>query len=413
MKVTSRSGVRDPGSGSASIGICASLAQPRERCRVAAFERDRERGEPLAVRAEPDHQRVRRVRRGPVRLEQQLDALLRDQLAQVADDRPARPGEPAEPRRRVGFGHRLVVGLGERVERGRVPILERSLHPRVDRRRAAARGVGIAVEQLGRFEQRLGPRSRPERGDLHTGRHDPREILDPRDQGRASREHVGGRPDDGARGLEPFARQLAVPLLDPHRVLEVAAVDLRDVSTGTERAPTDRGAGDRVTGERDLGPVPPGGRAQRVDVRVQVRTEVVIGQVDEPDDLVEPLVPVQDEDRDHRADPRAQQDAPPGRAPHRLRRQLRRPVGVDRPERVDPRVPFGMLLLTQQQHVVTGGAVVLGHARGRDVGPRTLQEPPVPQQDARHRCSTSAFDRSGFDTLAVQPRCGSLSWEGS
>ena len=162
-------------------------------------------------------------------------------------------------------------------------------------------------------------------------------------------------------------------------------MDLRDVSAGTERAPTDRGAGDRVTGERDLGPVPPGGRAQRLDVRVQVRTEVVIGQVDEPDDLVEPLVPVQDEDRDHRADPRAQQDAPPGRAPHRLRRQLRRPVGVDRPERVDPRVPLGVLLLAQQQHVVTGGAVVLGHARGRDVGPRTLQEPPVPQQDARHR----------------------------
>ena len=74
---------------------------------------------------------------------------------------------------------------------------------------------------------------------------------------------------------------------------------------------------------------------------------------------------------------------------------------------------FGMLLLAQQQHVVTGGSVVLGHAGGSDVGPRTLEEPPVPQQDARHRGSTSTFDGSGFDTLAVQPRCGSLSWEGS
>ena len=391
----------------------ADLPQPRERLGVAAFECDRERGEPLAVRAEPDYQCVRRMRRRPVRLEEQLHALLRDQLAQVADDRPARPGEPAETRRGVGFGHRLVVRLGERVELGSVAFVERALHVRIDRRRAAAGGVGIAVEQLGRFEQRLGPRSRPESCHLHTGRHDPCEVLDPRDQGRASREHVGGRPHDGARRHEPFARQLAVPVLDPHRVLEVAPVDLRDVSAGTERAPTDRGAGDRVTGERDLGPVPPGRRAQRLDVRVQVRTEVVIGQVDEPDDLVEPLVPVQDEDRDRRADPRTQQDTPPGRAPRRLRRQLRRPAGVDRPERVDPGVPFGMLLLAQQQHVVTGGAVVLGHARGRDVGPRTLQEPPVPQQDARHRTSTSAFDRSGFDTFAVQPRCGSLSWEGS
>ena len=75
--------------------------------------------------------------------EHELDPLLRDQLAEVPDDRRVPSRQRAQPVGRLRLGHGLVVRRGDRVERCRVPGLEGPLDLRVGAGRPAAGGVGI------------------------------------------------------------------------------------------------------------------------------------------------------------------------------------------------------------------------------------------------------------------------------
>ena len=97
-----------------------------------------------------------------MRTECELDALLRDQLPQVADDRRVAVGELAQPCSRIGLGHGLVVRCRDRIERRRVPPLERPLDQRVGDRGPAAGRVGVACEPAGDVDQRLDARAGPE-----------------------------------------------------------------------------------------------------------------------------------------------------------------------------------------------------------------------------------------------------------
>ena len=314
-----------------------NFAQPRERRAVAALERDRGGAASHSpVRAEPDHQRVRLVVRRPVRLEHQLDPLLWDQLAGYApDDRSARAGEPSQlplhparvrPGRRSPRGHRAPRRPDRR---GRASPARRSTTAFP----APCRGPGRAARppRATRRAWVAGGTRRPRRPAGRSGS----SIPGTSSEQRASTSAV--EADDGAHRPGPLTRRLAVPLLDPHRVLDVAAVDLRHVPTRAERPSADRGARDHVTGERDLGPCHAEAERSARRRSPEVGTEVVIEKVDEPADLVEPLVPVDDETGIRRADPRSEHHAAPGRARHVLRCRPRWPVGVDRSERVDPR----------------------------------------------------------------------------
>ena len=181
---------------------------------------------------------------GGERLEEDLHPLLRDQLAEVADDRAVLLGQPPDPRRRLELGHVLVVAFEERVDRLRVPRVERPLDLDVEPRRASVPRRPVVLEQVRHLSEGLLPRSGPERRHVDTRWDHPDVRRGLRDQLRASPEHLRARADDGEGRLQSFASERPVPGLFPDRVFEIAAVDLRDVGTRSHGAAPDRGAGD-------------------------------------------------------------------------------------------------------------------------------------------------------------------------
>ena len=259
---------------------------------------------------------------------------------------------------------------------------------------------GVGVQQTGHLPQRLGPGAGAERRHVDARRDDPDDGGHPGDELRAPTEDLGARADDRPGGLESLLRERPVAGLGPDRVLEVAPVDLRHVRARAERATPDRRARDPVAHDRDILAVGLGGGAERVHVRPQVRVEPVVGQIHEPEDLLEPLVVVDDEDRERLPDHRAQQHASAGGPVRvRVRPQLGRSVPIHGAGGIDPRVPVGMALLAQEHHVVPGRSPHLDDPGGRDVGTRPLEEPPVPHQDPHARML-------GVGSRWVGSRCG-------
>src|SRR5688572_614197 len=91
---------------------------------------------------------------------------------------------------------------------------------------------------------------------------------------------------------------------------------------------------------------------------------------------------IDDEDRERRADVRTEQHASSGGVRDvRVRLEIRHPVTIDGAVCVDPRIACGVTLLADEEHVVPRRSPDLGDPRGRDVGPRALQEPSVPDED--------------------------------
>jgi hypothetical protein len=159
-------------------------------------------------------------------------------------------------------------------------------------------------------------------------------------------------------------------------------VDLRDVGAGTEGTTADRRTRDPVTDERDLGIVRSGRGRERLDVRAQVRIELVGAEIDERTDGLEPLVVIDDEDRQRRADRRPEEHASPWRARDvRVRLQLEGAVTAHLAGGVDPGIALRMALLTEEEHVVPGRSPDLDDPSRGHVGPRALQEPAVPHED--------------------------------
>jgi hypothetical protein len=106
----------------------ADVPQPLEGRSIASPEPDRQRREPVPVGAESHDERRGVVAECRQRLEEELDSLLRDQLAEVPHDRLVPRGERAEPDGRVRLGHVLVVRLEQRHDRASIPGVEGSLH---------------------------------------------------------------------------------------------------------------------------------------------------------------------------------------------------------------------------------------------------------------------------------------------
>ena len=288
-----------------------------------AGEEDATAGLPLelaAIVAEPDDDRARVE---PVeRLEQQLDALVLDQLPEVHDGR--------------------LVACEEGPEALRVPLVGQPFGPVPWIGRVGA-GLG---EQVG---ERLVAATRAERVDVDAGRH----LVDALDRARHLLDDAAdvGRADvDRLRGCEAVPPP---PLeLGPaaHRVLELGAVRLDPERPAEARA--DRSAHQDVVREDE-----PGGAEVAEDggVRLDVGGPLGGREVLEKPRL-EPLVAVEDE--------HGQQAS----------RQLR-------PDHLGARevVPARVALLADHRHLVPRQAPLPRQRSGVDVRPGPAEEVSVPE----------------------------------
>ena len=285
----------------------------------------RRRLELAPVVAEADDHRARV--QAAERLEQDMDALVVEELAEV-DDR------------------RLVAGK-EGLESSRVSLVRKPL-ARVPRVRRVATGL---LEQAGE-----GPvaRPRPELVEVDARRH----LVDAVDVADDVLEHladVRGADEDRlgpGEHLAPPRDQLVVPA---HRVLELRAVDLHRIPpSDLERHRPTR---EHVVREDEVGREPLPNRSR---VRGDVALPLLARQLLEAPRL-EPLVAVDDEDREDAAD--------------------RRPHGLGAAEVVR----LWVRLLGEDDHLVAGAAPLPRQRPRVDVRARPGEQVAVPEEDAHRR----------------------------
>jgi len=260
------------------------------------------------------------------RLEQHVDALVVEELAEVDDRRP--------------------VALEERSEAFGVAVVGQTL-VRVARVRWVAARL---VEEAG---ERLVTRARPPLVDVHPWRHFV-DALDVADDLLQHLTDMGGADVDGGCALERRVGPRGELVVPAQRVLELRPVRLDRVGRSDRRA--DRAPEQDVVAEDEVG------RkliAQRACVRLDPGVELGSRAVLEELDLVA-LVAVAHEDGQEPADIR----------PHELRP----------PEVVELRVR----LLAEDGHVVTREAPLARQGAGVDVRPGPAEQVPVPEQDPRH-----------------------------
>ena len=295
------------------------LERPREeRARVGLGL------EPRSVVAETDDHRARlQLARG---LEQELNALVLDQLAEVDDGR--------------------LVAVEERREPFGVPLVGQPLVLVAVVRRVAAR-------LLEKFGERGAALLEAELVDV-----DARRYLDhPLDVAQDVLEHLAdvARADERRRGAgEGLAAGGLELRAAAERVLELRAVRLHPVGQAARCA--DGAAHQHVVGEDEVGPTEP---SQRIRIRLDVARALAHRHVLQEDRL-ETLVPVEHEHRQQAA------------------RQLR-PHDARAAELVLLRVP----LLADDGHLVPGAAPLARERLRVDVRARPAEQVPVPEQHAQ------------------------------
>jgi hypothetical protein len=209
-------------------------------------------------------------------------------------------------------------------------------------------------------------------------------------------EHVIARPDHCARTDQAFTGEVAVSLIDPDRVYEVASVDLRRVRAVAHRAPADHGAGHRVARDRDVRGMPGHGRTQGVDVAHEVRVELVVGELDEAFHL-EALVFVDDEHRQEPSDLGPEERHPARSGGNSRLADPRDSRGGNGAVRIHEGVALGVTFLAEEKDVVSVAPELLGDPGRVDVGAASLEQPPVPLHDPHAReyaCDIRPGDRS-------------------
>ena len=381
--------------------------QRRHGALVAAVERQRQRLQPVAPRSEPDEQRAR-VGQVRERREQQVHALLRDQLAQVPDERARVALERAERRGRAGVGARLVVGGREL---GPAPQRRASaVHRRADRRRPPPPAARPAIRRRPRAERRRPPATRRA---VPAGTRPCRRRATRRPAAgspRAPSRRHGRAPPWSARtrrSRAPCASAARRRYRSCCRTAYSRSLPCTFTPKGrpaVARPPVrDGAAGDDVAGDHAVGAVPRDGRPERGHVARQIALQLVVGEVDERHDAIEALVLVVDEHRaaaDRSTDGGARRGRLPAGTPDSVIGPTRACV-VDLAPPVQEREALGVAFLGDDQHVVARAPQRGGDPRGRDVRPRSAQEPAVPQQDSRRRPLVHAQESRAASLPAV------------
>src|SRR5207248_5678414 len=116
---------------------------------------------------------------------------------------------------------------GQAIQLGTLTCLEgvadRVVHPCV----APGPPSWVPLHETSRSRERVAARARPERRQVDAGGDDERPPDRLRHELLAPPQHVAARSRHGACAVETLAGQIAAPPLLAHRVLQVAAVDLR------------------------------------------------------------------------------------------------------------------------------------------------------------------------------------------
>ncbi len=196
-------------------------------------------------------------------------------------------------------------------------------------------------------------------------------------------DHVVAAAGDDSRPRQALAGKAQIALLFLDRVLQGAPVELGHVGVAGEASGLERdvGAHHLVPGHDRIGLVLADGGDERVDVRLRVAVELLVGEVREALHD-EPLIVVVDVDRqqafDRRPhDPTATRRGRPTAARRGEGRVVEREVAV----LVDELQQVGLSLLAQQQDVVAGLSPHARQVGGVEVGSRPRQQVAVPQQD--------------------------------
>ena len=258
------------------------------------------------------------------RLEQDVDALVVEELAEVDDGRLVRREEPGKP-----FG---------------IPLVRQSLLRVARIRRVAARFLEEAGER-----RRAAPR--PELLDVHAGR-DLVHAVDVADHLLEHGADMRRADEHRIRALEALPAPHLELRVAAHRVLELGAVRLDRVARAARCA--DRPAEQHVVREHDVG-------RQQLPERSRVRLDVALpllgGQVLQSGRL-EPLVAVDDE-------------------------HGQQPIGQLRPHdaRAAEVESLRMRLLADDDHVVARARPFARERARVDVRARAREQVPVPEQD--------------------------------